>query len=150
VDGSSGGAMQSIKQETSCFIFRASALKRYRAGRDRAVLPHFRGAGRSLGDGLLAAAVQMLPRRRVPLLQQLSAVECGAACLAILLSYHGRPTTVGECRERLGIGRDGTTALKIAEAARSYGLRVKGYSLTPADLAAVPLPAIVHWDFDHF
>src|SRR6266496_3823286 len=33
-------------------------------------------------------------KRRVPVLQQISMVECGAACLAMLLSYHGRQTTV--------------------------------------------------------
>jgi HlyB family type I secretion system ABC transporter len=87
----------------------------------------------------------------VPVKLQLNAVECGAACLAMILSYHGRPTRVAECRDRLGVGRDGVSAETIAKSARTYGLRVKAYSLENlADLKYVRLPAIAHWDFNHF
>jgi ABC-type bacteriocin/lantibiotic exporter with double-glycine peptidase domain len=89
-------------------------------------------------------------RRRVPVLQQLNAVECGAACLAMVLSYHGRGTRVAEVREQLTVGRDGASALALANAARSLGLRVKAFSVEPSALARVPLPAIVHWEFNHF
>lgn len=89
-------------------------------------------------------------RPRVPVVHQLSAAECGAACLSMILSYHGRETSLSECRERLGIGRDGVTALTIAKAARALGLRVKAYSLQSPDFRFVTLPAIVHWEFNHF
>jgi ATP-binding cassette, subfamily B, bacterial len=88
--------------------------------------------------------------RRIPVVLQMNNVECGAACLAMVLGYFGRRTPIFECRERCGIGRDGVTAQTIAQAARSYGLRVSAYSLEPADFNHVPLPAIVHWDFNHF
>ena len=91
-----------------------------------------------------------LERRRVPVLPQLSAVECGAACLAMILNYHGRRTRVAECRETCGVGRDGLTAATVAQAARSYGLRVKAFSLEPAELGNLQLPAIAHWEFEHF
>ncbi|HKP72499.1 MAG TPA: peptidase domain-containing ABC transporter, partial [Pyrinomonadaceae bacterium] len=80
----------------------------------------------------------------------MSDAECGAACLSMILSYHGRKTRVTECRAEMGAGRDGVTALTIAGAARRYGLRVKAYSLAPADFKHVRLPAIVHWNFNHF
>lgn len=89
-------------------------------------------------------------RRRVPVIKQMSIVECGAACLAMILGYHGRPTRLDECREELGVGRDGVTALTIARAARRYGLRVKAYTLDPSALQYVRLPAIAHWNFNHF
>jgi ATP-binding cassette, subfamily B, bacterial len=89
-------------------------------------------------------------RRRVPVLFQLTAVECGAACLAMILSYYGRTTRVAACRDRMGIGRDGVTAQAIVRAAQSYGLRVKAFSLTLDALPALQCPAIAHWDFDHF
>jgi ATP-binding cassette, subfamily B, bacterial len=90
-------------------------------------------------------------RNRVPVRLQLSAVECGAACLSMILSYFGRPTTVAECRERMGIGRDGVTAETIAKAARSYGLRVKAFSVKDlTEFKYVSLPAIAHWNFEHF
>jgi ATP-binding cassette, subfamily B, bacterial len=91
-----------------------------------------------------------LRRRRVPVLLQLNAVECGAACLAMVLSYHGRATRVAQCREHLTVGRDGATAFALANAARGLGLRVKAFSTEPAALGRVPLPAIVHWEFNHF
>jgi len=91
----------------------------------------------------------LLPRR-VPVVFQMSPLECGAACLAMILSYHGRQTGVSECRDDCGAGRDGATALAIAEGGRRVGMRVKGYSVAVADFARIALPAIVHWKFNHF
>jgi ABC-type bacteriocin/lantibiotic exporter with double-glycine peptidase domain len=116
-------------------IFRAEALQNHARAKDATVLPRL-----------------FIPRsrRRVPVRVQLEQTECGAACLAMVLSYHGRNTSVAECREFCEAGRDGVTARKIAEAARRYGLRVRAFSTEPPELALVPLPAIVHWNFDHF
>ena len=89
-------------------------------------------------------------RIQVPVLTQLSGVECGAACLAMILSYFGRDTKVSECRERLAIGRDGVNAYLLAQAARNYGLRVRAYSIEPDKMSHMQLPAIAHWNFNHF
>jgi ATP-binding cassette, subfamily B, bacterial len=106
---------------------------------------------RYLLSSFLGAKIIPRSRHRVPLRLQLSAVECGAACLAMILSYFGRHTTVTECRDRMGIGRDGSHAETIAKCARTYGLRVKAYSLADlTDFKYVQLPAIAHWEFNHF
>ncbi|GAC1373757.1 MAG: NHLP family bacteriocin export ABC transporter peptidase/permease/ATPase subunit [Ktedonobacteraceae bacterium] len=89
-------------------------------------------------------------RRRVPQILQMTAVECGAACLAMILGYYGRKTRVAEVRERYGVGRDGLSALSIAKAARAYGLRVRAVSSQKNDFRFVSLPAIIHWEFNHF
>jgi ATP-binding cassette subfamily B protein len=102
-----------------------------------------------LGTGTRAAPA-CLRCRRVPILLQLSDRECGAACLAMVLSYHGLETSVAQAREQCGVGRDGLTARAIAEAARRYGLRVRAVSGEPAHFGYLPLPAIVHWNFNHF
>ena len=86
----------------------------------------------------------------MPQIMQLSGVECGAACLAMILSYYGRRTSVSEIRERCGLGRDGLSALSIVRAARDYGLRVRAVSLQKNDFRFVRLPAIIHWTFDHY
>ncbi len=89
-------------------------------------------------------------RHRVPYIMQMSAVECGAACLAMILSYYGRSTGIAEIRERCGVGRDGLSAQNIVIAARQYGLRVRAVSLQDNDFRFVSLPAIAHWEFNHF
>jgi HlyB family type I secretion system ABC transporter len=89
-------------------------------------------------------------RRQVPEVLQLEVTECGAACLAMVLRYHGCQTTVSDIRERCGIGRDGLNALALVRTAQHYGLRARGLSLKQADLRVVTLPAIVHWQFNHF
>jgi ABC-type bacteriocin/lantibiotic exporter with double-glycine peptidase domain len=90
-------------------------------------------------------------RRRVPVITQLNAVECGAACLAMILSYYGRKTRSSECRDAIRIGRDGVSAKVLAETARGYGLRVRAYALeNPEYFKFVQLPAIAHWNFNHF
>lgn len=89
-------------------------------------------------------------RRRVPVVLQLTTRECGAACLAMVLAYHGRRVRLAECRDRMGIGRDGATARDILEAARAYGLRGKAYTVEPAACRQLPVPAVLHWGFNHF
>src|SRR6266487_4157 len=89
-------------------------------------------------------------RRRVPQLNQMTMVECGAACLAMILSYYGRKTSVSEVSTHCEIGRDGLSALSIVKAARAYNLRVRAISLPQNDFRFVTLPAIVHWEFNHF
>jgi len=89
-------------------------------------------------------------KRRVPVVLQLNAVECGAACLAMILGYHGRRVRVTDCREICGVGRDGTNAQTLARAARLFGLRVRAFSVEPKDFEHLRLPAIAHWQFNHF
>jgi ATP-binding cassette, subfamily B, bacterial len=104
----------------------------------------------SLFGALKGRVRETLFARRVPVILQQSRTECGLACLAMILSYHCRKTRISEMRERLGIGRDGVTALAISQWAQAYGLKVKAYSLSPADFKSLALPAIVHWNFNHF
>lgn len=89
-------------------------------------------------------------RRRVPIVLQMSTTECGAACLAMVLGYYGRAVALSEVSEEMGIGRDGATALAIANAARRYGLAAKAFRGEPHMLADVTLPVILHWNFTHY
>src|SRR5438105_706831 len=89
-------------------------------------------------------------RKHVPQVRQMSEVECGLACLTMILGYYGRKTSLSELRTRYGVGRDGLSALGIVRAARDYGMRVRAISLQQDDFRFVQLPAIVHWEFNHF
>jgi len=96
------------------------------------------------------AVTSPLLRPRIPVLLQMNSAECGAACLAMILSYYGRETSVAECRAAFGIGRDGASAQLLAQVARRYGLHVKAYSAQLESVSQVPLPAILFWNFNHF
>lgn len=89
-------------------------------------------------------------RKRVPVLLQMSEVECGLACLAMLLSYHGRETSISELRTQYGASRDGVSALNLVKAARTCGMIARAISLRHNDFNNVTLPAIIHWEFNHF
>lgn len=89
-------------------------------------------------------------RQRVPVVLQHTDAECGAACLAMILSHFGRNTTLEDCRECIGVGRDGVKASVIARTANSLGLRTRAFSGEPEHLRFVPMPAIVFWEFRHY
>ncbi len=91
-----------------------------------------------------------MAKRGVPVVLQLNSVECGAACLAMLLSYFGRKMRLEECRATCDSGRDGVTAQTIVAAARGFGLRTKALSLEAKDFSQVTVPCIVHWNLSHF
>ena len=95
--------------------------------------------------------IRKLWRRRVPVLGQMSMVECGVASLAMVLSYYGRKTSVAEVGTKWSVGRDGLSGRGLVQAARSYGMRVRPVSLPKdSDFRFVKLPAIIHWEFNHF
>jgi ABC-type bacteriocin/lantibiotic exporter with double-glycine peptidase domain len=89
-------------------------------------------------------------RRRVPEVRQMSEVECGLACLTMILNYYGCGISLSELRTHCGVGRDGLSALEIVRIARDRGMRVRAVALQRNDFRFVAFPAIVHWEFDHF
>lgn len=88
---------------------------------------------------------------KVPVVMQLEALECGAACLAMILAYYGKWVPLEQIRVACGVSRDGSNAKSILRAARSYGLVAKAYRHEPESLKKEGrFPCIIHWNFCHF
>ena len=90
-------------------------------------------------------------RAKVPVVMQLEALECGAACLAMILAYYRKWVPLEQVRIDCGVSRDGSNAKNILMAARNYGMNAGGYKMEPEALREKgTFPCVVHWNFNHF
>jgi ATP-binding cassette, subfamily B, bacterial len=87
--------------------------------------------------------------RRIPFVRQLERSDCGAACLTMVLAYHGHPLPLSQVRDLVGVSR-GTNAESLIAAGEALGLCGRGLQLELEDLRYLPRGAILHWGFNHF
>ena len=88
---------------------------------------------------------------KVPVIMQMEALECGAACLTMILAYYEKWIPLEKVRVDCGVSRDGSNAGNVLKAARYYGLQADGYKLEPQVLIDnAYFPCIIHWNFNHF
>ncbi len=100
--------------------------------------------------GKKTASARVKQKISTPVLLQMHATECGAACLGSVLAYFGRWVPLTELREKCEVSRDGSSAASIVRAARHYGLECSGLSLRAESLKLLELPLILFWQFSHF
>lgn len=91
-----------------------------------------------------------IKRVRTPEVYQIEASECGAASLSIILQYYHYYVEMEKIRYQCGISRDGCSAADLMRAAGEFGLKGRGYSKSLEELKQVPVPCILHWNFNHF
>lgn len=87
--------------------------------------------------------------KKVPMVMQMEAVECGAASLSMILAYYGKWLPLEQVREACSVSRDGCSMKNILLAAKMYGLEPSAYKVSAENLAGME-PAIIHWNFEHF
>ena len=82
---------------------------------------------------------------------QMEALECGAACLAMVMAYYGKWVPLEQVRYDCGVSRDGSNAKNVLVAARNYGFDAQGFRCEISSLKEnMDLPCIIHWNFNHF
>ncbi|MBO7698961.1 MAG: ATP-binding cassette domain-containing protein, partial [Erysipelotrichaceae bacterium] len=88
---------------------------------------------------------------KVPMIMQMEALECGAACLTMVMAYYNKWVPLEQVRYDCGVSRDGSNAKNVLLAARNYGFDARGYRFEPESLKKEgEFPCIIHWNFNHF
>jgi ATP-binding cassette subfamily B protein len=88
--------------------------------------------------------------RRFPFVRQIDEMDCGAACLAMVTRAFGRAVPLARIRQLVNTGLDGTSLRSLCAAAEELGLAARTVKTSPVNLDRMPLPAICHWDGDHW
>jgi HlyB family type I secretion system ABC transporter len=88
--------------------------------------------------------------RRMKFIRQIDEMDCGAACLAMIARHFGRAVPLSRIRQLVNTGLDGTSLRSLCSAAEELGLAARSVKVSPENLDRMPLPAICHWDGDHW
>ncbi len=111
--------------------------------------PQFAGVAEDRWDEF--AAKLPPPRSRgFPHVYQVDEMDCGAAALAIVCRYFGRKVSLTRIRQAVHSGVEGTSLLGIARGAQELGLASLTAKVSKSRLEQMPLPAIVHWEGNHW
>lgn len=61
-------------------------------------------------------------KKRVPLIKQHEAKDCGAACLSMILAYHGKKVPFARVSEAIKVDRQGANLFGLRDGAKQFGL----------------------------
>jgi ATP-binding cassette, subfamily B, bacterial CvaB/MchF/RaxB len=89
-------------------------------------------------------------RSRLPAILQTEAAECGLACLAMIASYYGHRIDLNTLRRRHPVSLNGVTLRGLIQVATQMHLGCRPLRFEFHDIRLLTLPAIVHWDLNHF
>ncbi|SEM79689.1 bacteriocin-processing peptidase. Cysteine peptidase. MEROPS family C39 [Mucilaginibacter gossypiicola] len=77
-------------------------------------------------------------------------MDCGPTCLRMISKHYGRHFNADSIRQKAGFNKSGVTLLGISETAEKMGFRTRGVQINFTKLLTAPLPAILHWNQNHF
>lgn len=89
-------------------------------------------------------------RPRIRPIYQSEISECGLACLAMVATFFGRYTRLGELREKFPSSLRGTTLRDLVAMAEDLGIGAEAWRVPAEELSSVPYPAMIHWEQNHF
>lgn len=89
-------------------------------------------------------------KQRTPVVLQTEGAECGLACLAMIAAYHGHDLDLASLRRRFSFSMQGATLAHIMQVASHLQLGSRPMKVELEALPRVTMPAILHWNFNHF
>ena len=95
-------------------------------------------------------ALSLRMGRRLPLILQTEATECGLACLAMITGFHGHHVTLMDLRRQFNVSLKGSTLKQLIQTADQLNLGTRAVRLELEDLSKLKLPSVLHWNFNHF
>ena len=87
---------------------------------------------------------------KLPIILQSEAAECGLACLAMVLSYHGMHATLLSLRQQYNMSLKGASLKDVISIANKSELNTRPVRLELDELSSLKTPCILHWDLNHF
>ena len=90
------------------------------------------------------------PIRKFEHVQQIDEMDCGAASLGMICRHFGRKVSLARIRQLCHTATDGTSLKALVRAATELGLAARALKASFRNLPMMPLPAIVHWEGDHW
>lgn len=88
--------------------------------------------------------------RDFPIIIQEKSIECGPICLQMIGKYYGRNLDLERLKKISKMDKNGTNLVGLSSAADSIGLKNLGVEISYQQLVTAPLPAIIHWNGNHF
>lgn len=87
---------------------------------------------------------------RIPVILQAESAECGLACLAMVSSFYGHHHDIFSLRQEFGSSARGADLKTLISHAEALALSARALQIDVHELAELTLPAILHWNFNHF
>src|SRR5439155_1379959 len=88
--------------------------------------------------------------RKIDHIMQIDEMDCGAASLGMICRYFGRKVSLARIRQLCHTATDGTSLKALSRAATELGLAARALKISLRNLSLMPLPAIVHWEGNHW
>ncbi|CAE1150282.1 peptidase domain-containing ABC transporter [Serratia sp. JUb9] len=88
--------------------------------------------------------------RRLPVIQQSQAAECGLACVAMVVNYYKYNIDMISLRRRFSTSMKGATLADVMRVAGSLGMAGRALRLEIEELDKLRRPCILHWNLNHF
>jgi len=88
--------------------------------------------------------------RKFEHIQQIDEMDCGAASLGMICRHFGKKVSLARIRQLCHTATDGTSLKALVRAATELGLAGRALKISMRNLPMMPLPAIVHWEGDHW